>query len=317
MRNHPWIKMIMTKKHLIIATRESPLALCQADIIKTLLQRIHPHLSIEFLGITTKADKMLEIALTTIGGKGLFVKELEEALLENRADLAVHSMKDVPMTLPSQLCLPVISKRENPRDVFISHHYETLDDLPTGAIVGTSSLRRQTQLHHLRPDLILKNLRGNIQTRLNKLDQGDFDAIILAEAGLIRMGLEKKIRFTFPPEVLLPAAGQGALGIECRAEDEQTRALIAPLNDGTTQACVEAERSFCRQLGGGCQSPVAAYAEHQHGKIRLRGLVANPEGTIFLRTEKIGNASSPETIGLAAAEDLLHQGAKALLKDVL
>lgn len=304
----------MTKRHLVIATRESPLALCQAKLIKAELIKHHPHLSIEFLGITTKADKLLDVTLTDIGGKGLFVKELEEALLDGRADIAVHSMKDVPMELPEGLCLPVMLKREEPRDVFVSNQYASLAEMPSGASLGTSSLRRQFQLRAIRPDIDLRSLRGNVNTRLKRLDQGDFDGLILAAAGLKRMGLAVRIRSYLSIDQSLPAAGQGALGIECR-EDEHIMALIAPLNDPLTFDCVSAERALCRRLGGGCQVPVAAFAESHHEELHLRGLVANHDGTKILRARINGPLSHAERLGERAAEELLQQGAEKILKE--
>lgn len=304
----------MTKRHLTIATRESPLAMEQAEIIKQLLLVKHPHLSVDFLGITTQADKMLDINLTEVGGKGLFVKELEEALLDGRADIAVHSMKDVPMELPPGLCLPVIGKREDPRDAFISDQYASLAELPRFATLGTSSLRRKTQLRALRPDIEMPNLRGNINTRLNKLDKGEFSAIILAAAGLIRLGLAGRIRSYLSIKESLPAAGQGALGIECRDDDDRIKQLIAPLNDPTTFLCVTAERALCRRLGGGCKLPVAAYAQIEHGKLFLQGLVANADGTHILRAQLKGDVAQADEIGTLVAEALLQQGADAILK---
>lgn len=305
----------MTKRHLIIATRESPLALSQAETIKAALLKIHPHLSIEFLGITTQADKLLDITLTAIGGKGLFVKELEEALLDGRADIAVHSMKDVPMELPEGLSLPVISKREDARDAFVSDQFMSLQQLPRSASLGTSSLRRQSQILAMRPDLIMLNLRGNINTRLKRLDAGEFDALILATAGLNRMHLHSRIRGYLSIEESLPAAGQGALGIECRQDNEKVLALISPLNDDMTNVCVTAERAVCRRLGGGCQVPVAAYAQIHHRELLLRGLVANRNGTRILRAHISGQAAHAETIGLRVAEELLQQGAEKILRE--
>ncbi len=305
----------MTKRHLIIATRESPLALEQAESIKMLLLQQHPHLSIELLGITTEADRQLNVNLLEIGGKGLFVKELEEALLSGKADIAVHSMKDVPMELPAGLILPVIGKREEPRDVFVSNTYKTLAELPRGASIGTSSLRRQTQLRALRPELTFKNLRGNINTRLNKLDAGDYHAIVLAAAGLKRMGLGARISSYLPTDEVLPAAGQGALGIECRAEDAHVLDLIQPLNDVTTHACVTAERALCRRLNGGCKVPVAAFAVREADKLVLRGLVANSDGTRIIRTQQTGAMDHANAIGDRGGEELLQQGAAAILKE--
>lgn len=308
---------MMTKRHIVIATRESPLALWQAESIKNLLATHHPHLSIELLGLTTQADKQLEVTLTEIGGKGLFVKELEEALLNKRADIAVHSMKDVPMDLPPGLALKVIGNREEARDVFVANHFESLMQLPRGARVGTSSVRRQAQLRALRPDLDWQNLRGNIQTRLKRLDKNDFDAIILAGAGLSRMQLSARIRSFIAIDDSLPAAGQGALGIECRDDDEKTLALIATLNDKNTFDCVTAERALCRSLGGGCKLPVAAYAEIHHGTLKLRGLVANLQGTKILRAQGQGEAKQAEKIGLQVAEELRQQGADKILREFL
>lgn len=307
----------MTKRHLIIATRESPLALAQTESIREALLALHPHLSIDLLGITTQADKRLDVVLTEIGGKGLFVKELEEALLDGRADIAVHSMKDVPMDLPEGLALPVIGKREEPRDVFVSNQFHSLAELPRGAIVGTSSLRRQTQLRALRSDLTLNNLRGNINTRLRRLDDGDYDAIILAAAGLKRMSFGSRIRSYLSTEQSLPSAGQGALGIECREGDEAVMKLIAPLADEITTDCVTAERALCRRLGGGCKVPVAAYAEIHHGELQLRGLVANQAGTTILRARLSGDPKNADNIGTRVAEALLQQGAEAILKEFL
>ena len=301
------------KNPLIIATRESPLALCQAELIKTALQQLHPQLTIELLGITTKADRMLDVNLVTIGGKGWFVKELEEALLDGRADIAVHSMKDVPMELPPGLLLPVMTEREDVRDAFVANHVASLNDLPAGAKVGTSSLRRQTQLAALRPDLIFDSLRGNINTRLKRLDEGRYDAIILASAGLRRMFFNDRITEHLSVTACLPAAGQGALGIECRAEDENTKALIAGLNHAETADCVNAERALCRHLGGGCQVPVAAFATLEEDTIYLRGLVANQSGSILLKDEGRAPRAQANQLGIQVAESLILQGARAIL----
>lgn len=307
----------MTKRHLVIATRESPLALRQAELIKALLLKEHPHLSVDLLGITTQADKRLDVTLTEIGGKGLFVKELEEALLDGRADIAVHSMKDVPMELPPGLVLPVIGSREEPRDAFVSNQYHSLAELPSGASVGTASLRRQTQLRALRSDLTMQNLRGNVNTRLRRLDEGDFDAIILAAAGLKRMDFGKRIKSYLSTDECLPSAGQGALGIECREEDHVTQQLILPLNDAITQACVMAERAVCRRLGGGCKVPVAAFAQIHHGTLLLRGLIANHDGTRILRAHLEGKPEHADSIGTRVGEELLAQGAEKILREFL
>lgn len=304
----------MTKRKLIIATRESLLALKQTEIIQAALQKLYPNLRIEVLGITTEADKRLDITLAKIGGKGLFVKELENALLDGRADIAVHSMKDVPMELPSDMIIPTICEREDARDAFVSNRYQALSLLPTGASVGTSSLRRKTQLAILRKDLTLTNLRGNIHTRLKKLDDGEFDAIILASAGLKRMGLTNRIQTYLSTDESLPAAGQGALGIECRKEDEAIIEMIKPLNHSQTFACVTAERTLCRRLGGGCMVPIAAYAELHHGILSLRSVIAGPNGMPVLRAHLQGEPNQAETIGHQVAEHLLRQGAERVLK---
>ncbi len=301
------------KNSLIIATRESPLALCQAELVKAALQHLHPHLTVELLGITTKADRLLDVNLVTIGGKGWFVKELEEALLDGRADIAVHSMKDVPMELPPGLILPVLTEREDVRDAFVSNHFAKLNDLPAGAKVGTSSLRRQTQLMALRPDLNFDNLRGNINTRLKRLDEGKYDAIILASAGLKRMFFTDRITEELPVTVCLPAAGQGALGIECRADDADTYALIAGLNHAATNDCVTAERALCRHLGGGCQVPVAAFATLQSDIVHLSGLVANQTGSILLKAKAQAPRAEAAKLGVQVAESLILQGAREIL----
>lgn len=305
----------MTKRHLVIATRESPLALRQTEWVRDRLQESYPHLSIEFLGITTQADKMLNVTLSKLGGKGLFVKELEETLVDGRANIAVHSMKDVPMEMPPGLSLPVICEREDPRDAFVSNQYYSLDELPRSASVGTSSLRRQTQMRALRSDISVQNLRGNINTRLSRLDQGGYDAIILAAAGLRRMGFANRIRAYFSIEDSLPAAGQGALGIECRDDDEAMKSLLAPLNHAATHTCVIAERAVCRRLGGGCTVPIAAFGEIHHDTLVLRGLVPNRDGTRILRVKHEGDPKNAESIGLRVAEELLQLGADKILRE--
>lgn len=306
----------MKSNHLTIATRESPLALWQAYWVKHRLEEIHPDLSVSLLGMTTKADTLLETPLIQIGGKGLFVKELEEALLDGRADIAVHSMKDVPMELPDGLDLPVMCEREEPRDVLVSNQFSKIEDLPQHAIIGTSSLRRQSQLLALRSDLTLENLRGNVNTRLAKLDRGEFAAIILAAAGLKRLGMENRIRSYLSIEQSMPAAGQGVLGIECRKHDERIQALIAPLDDAVTHACVAAERAMCRRLGGGCHVPLAGYAHIQQNKMNLQGLVAKVDGSLILRAQLTGAVDDADNIGKKVAEDLLQQGALAILRNI-
>lgn len=306
----------MSVSTLRIATRKSPLALWQAEHIKARLQALHPALAIELITFTTQGDKILDTPLSKIGGKGLFVKELEAAMLDGRADIAVHSMKDVPMEFPEGLELGVICTRENAQDAFVSNKYQSLNDLPHGAVVGTSSLRRQCQIQQLRPDLVIESLRGNVQTRLKKLDEGQYDAIILAAAGLIRMGLSDRIASFIPIEQSLPAGGQGALGIEWRVGDSAIHELIKPLHDADTAACVLAERALNRRLQGGCQVPIAAYAQLQQGQLHLRGLVGSVDGKTLLRTTQQGVAKDAEAIGIAGAEALLAQGAGAILTAV-
>lgn len=307
----------MTSKHLRIATRKSPLALWQAEFVKSRLQQLHPELKVSLVTFTTRGDKILDTPLAKVGGKGLFVKELEVAMLEGSADIAVHSMKDVPMEFPEGLGLSVICEREDPRDAFVSNQYDSLDDLPPGSRVGTSSLRRQTQLLERYPHLVVGDLRGNVQTRLGKLDAGEFDAIILASAGLIRLELESRIRQRISPEVFLPAGGQGAVGIECRTDDQELQELLQPLHHQVTAECVRAERAMNRRLEGGCQVPIACYAiPASRDKLWLRGLVGSPDGTRVLRAEVTGGADDPEALGILLAEMLLAQGAGDILREV-
>jgi len=298
---------------LTIATRESPLALWQACWVKAQLEKIHPDVTVHLLGLTTRADKMLATPLYKVGGKGLFVKELEEALLEGRANMAVHSMKDVPMELPPGLCIPVMCEREDPRDALVSNDYASLAELPQNAVIGTSSLRRQSQLLALRPDLKTTFLRGNVNTRLAKLDDGEYVAIVLAAAGLKRLGFQQRIRSYLTFEQSLPAAGQGVLGIECRQDDRLTQQLIAPLNHETSFVCTTAERAMCRYLGGGCSVPIAAYAEMLQHQLALSGLVATVDGVRILRSNLIDSADRAEKLGIAVARDLLLQGAQDIL----
>lgn len=301
---------------LRIATRQSPLALWQAEHIKARLLALYPELTVELITFTTKGDKILDTPLAKIGGKGLFVKELEVAMLEGRADIAIHSMKDVPMEFPDGLALGVICEREDPRDAFVSNNYQSIDQLPAGSIVGTSSLRRQCQLQQQRPDLVIKSLRGNVQTRLSKLDNGEYDAIILAAAGLLRLEMKPRIAAYLPAEVSLPAGGQGALGIEWRQDDHALHALLAPLHHPTTANCVTAERALNRRLQGGCQVPIACYAEYRGAQLWLRGLVGSVDGCQILRTESLGLPEDAEAMGIAAAEDLLEKGAGSILEAV-
>ena len=301
---------------LRIATRQSPLALWQAHYVKQRLLAHHPDLTVELVPMVTRGDVILDTPLAKVGGKGLFVKELELALIENRADLAVHSMKDVPVEFPKGLGLVTICEREDPRDAFVSNHYESLDALPAGSIVGTSSLRRQCQLAERRPDLIIRSLRGNVGTRLSKLDNGDYDAIILAVAGLKRLDLEARIRMAMPPELSLPAVGQGAVGIECRLDDERTQALLAPLNHADTALRVKAERAMNTRLEGGCQVPIGSYAELIDGEIWLRALVGAPDGSVMVRGERRGKPEDAEQLGVSLAEELLDNGAREILTEI-
>ena len=303
-------------KTLKIATRQSPLALWQANFVKEQLEKFHPTLSVELVPMVTKGDVILDSPLAKIGGKGLFVKELENALLEKRADIAVHSMKDVPMEFPEGLGLSVICQREDPRDAFVSNTYRSLDELPQGAIVGTSSLRRQCQLKQLRPDLDIRSLRGNVGTRLSKLDNGEYDAIILASAGLIRLGLAERIASFIEVEQSLPAAGQGAVGIECRVDDEEVKALLAPLADATTTTCVLAERAMNTRLQGGCQVPIGGYAIEQNGEVFLRALVGETDGSAIIRAEGKSAVENAEALGVTIAEQLLAQGADKILAKI-
>jgi len=298
---------------LVIATRESRLALWQAEHVQNLLRRLYPACRVELLGMTTRGDQILDRPLAKLGGKGLFVKELETALLDGSADIAVHSMKDVPMTLAPEFALVAIGPREVPLDAFVSSKFERIEDLPPGAVVGTSSLRREAQLRAMYPWLAVSSLRGNLDTRLRKLDEGQYDAIILAAAGLLRLGLGERIRSTLAPELSLPAAGQGALGIEALSSRPEIAHWLAPLNDPATSACVRAERAVSRALAGSCEVPLGAYAQFDQGQLRLRGLVATPDGTRIVRAEHCGTADDPEALGLALVADLRAQGATGIL----
>lgn len=306
--------MLEFMKTLKIATRQSPLALWQAEYIRARLQELHPDLTVELVKFVTQGDKILDTPLAKIGGKGLFVKELEAALLDGRADLAVHSMKDVPMALPEGLTLAVICEREDPLDAFVSNQFEKFADLPQGAKVGTSSLRRKSQILKQRPDLQIIDLRGNVGTRLGKLDDGQYDAIILASAGLKRLGLSERIRHCLTPDISLPAVGQGALGLECRATDSEVLALIQPLLHQETDVCVRAERAFNAYLEGGCQVPIAGYATLQNGQIHIEGRVGSADGQTLLRAELTDEASNAQQLGENLARNLLDQGAGELLK---
>ncbi len=301
---------------LKIATRKSPLALWQAEEVARLLKKYHPDLQVELVTMTTQGDKILDTPLAKIGGKGLFVKELEVGMLEGTADIAVHSMKDVPMAFPEGLHLAVVLEREDPRDAFVSNTYKSLSELPLNAKVGTCSLRRQTQLKESRPDIEILDLRGNVNTRLSKLDNGDYDAIILASAGLIRLGFEERITDIIPTEQSLPAIGQGAVGIECRSDDEYINALLAPLNHPETAIRLKAERAQNTRLNGGCQIPIGGFAELNGDQIHLRGLIGFPDGSKIFRAEKQGDQKDAEAIGIAVAEDLLAQGGDKVLSQL-
>lgn len=301
---------------LKIATRRSPLALWQAEHVKARLEALHPDLEVVLVPIKTQGDIILNTPLSKIGGKGLFVKELEACMLNGEADIAVHSMKDVPMEFPEGLMLGPILERHAPTDAFVSNNYASFDDMPAGKVVGTSSLRRSCQILANRPDLKVEWLRGNIQTRMSKLDAGDYDAILLATSGLQRMGLGERVRLDIPAEVCLPACGQGALGIELREGDERCAALVAPLNDKDSETCVLAERAMNTRLQGGCQVPIGGYAILEGDQLWLRALVGEPEGTLILRAEARGPANDPIALGIKVAEDLLSQGAGEILSKV-
>nr|WP_027600342.1 MULTISPECIES: hydroxymethylbilane synthase [Pseudomonas] len=303
-------------REIRIATRQSALALWQADYVKARLEAAHPGLRVSLLPMTSRGDKLLDAPLAKIGGKGLFVKELENALLDGSADIAVHSMKDVPMEFPAGLGLYAICEREDPRDAFVSNRHSGLAELPQGSVVGTSSLRRQAQLLALRPDLEIRFLRGNVNTRLAKLDADDYDAIILAAAGLIRLGFAERIREYLTVEDSLPAGGQGAVGIECRTDDAEVHALLEPLHHFDTERRVAAERALNRRLNGGCQVPVACYAVQEGELLWLRGLVGQPDGGLLLRAEARGPLNDPAGLGVTVAEDLLAQGAQGILDAV-
>ncbi len=296
-----------------IATRKSPLALWQAHHVRDLLTQHYPRIQVELVEMTTKGDKILDAPLAKIGGKGLFVKELEQGLLANEVDIAVHSMKDVPVELPPGLHLPVVLAREEPFDAFVSNQYSSLDMLPQGAVVGTASLRRQCQLLALRPDLDIRPLRGNVGTRLEKLDKGEFSAIILAMAGLKRLGQEHRVRCVLTPEQILPAIGQGAIGIECRQHDPIMNEWLEVLDHPETHTCVRAERAMNHRLQGGCQTPIAGFAEWSGADIRMRGLVGLEDGSQIIRGKIQGAAEDADALGELLAADLLAQGAGALL----
>ena len=297
-----------------IATRSSPLALWQAEEVARRLMLLHPGLKVLLVQMKTQGDKLLDAPLSKTGGKGLFVKELEVGILERRADIAVHSMKDVPVDFPEGLELRVIMQREDPRDAFVSNHYDSLASMPAGKRVGTSSLRRQMQIRETYPQLEIDWLRGNVNSRLVKLDEGNYDAIILACAGLIRLGFEQRIKRALDPEECLPAIGQGAIGIEVRSDDKAVKELIEPLAHADTMSCIAAERAMNQALSGGCQVPIAGFAQLTNGRIYMRGMVGEPDGSRILRAEINGSASQAASLGKRLAADLLAQGAADILR---
>ena len=306
-----------TPKKLVIASRESMLAMWQAEYIKGRLKALYPDCEVEILGMTTRGDQILDRTLSKIGGKGLFIKELEQALQDGRADLAVHSIKDVPMELPEGFALAAIGERASPFDAFVSNQYARLEEMPAGAIVGTSSLRREAQLRAKFPHLTIQPLRGNVQTRLSKLDNGDYDAVILAAAGLQRLGLDSRIREILSPADSLPAAGQGALGIEIAARRTDLADILRPLNHEETAACVTAERALARALGGSCQVPLAAYCVMEDGLLTLNGLVGHPDGSVIIEASAQAPAAYADALGRAVAKRLADDGAEELIAAVL
>jgi len=305
--------MSSAPQRLVIATRESALALWQAKHIQARLAELYPRCRVELLAMTTQGDQILDRPLAAIGGKGLFIKELEQAMIEGRADLAVHSLKDVPMEMPEGFCLAAIGGREDPRDAFVSNRYASLEELPPAAVVGTSSLRREAQLRERFPALRIEPLRGNVGTRLRKLDEGRYDAIILAAAGLARLGLGERIRARLDPAQSLPAVGQGALGIEILSRRQDLHECLRPLHDAASAACVLAERAFSRALSGSCHTPLGAYAVWEGEALWLRGLIASRDARQVLRAERRGPGAAPEALGLALGEEFRRQGAEAIL----
>ncbi len=305
--------MSISEHTLRIATRHSRLALWQAEHVAMLLRNKHPGLNIELVPMTTQGDRILDRPLANIGGKGLFIKELELAMSEHRADIAVHSMKDVPTEMPPGFTLAAMLPRADPRDAFVSSRFRNFASLPQGARVGTSSLRRQCQLKHARPDLELITLRGNVDTRLRKLDEQEYDAIILAAAGLTRLGLESRITEYFTPEQSVPAVGQGIIGVECRSDDTRSIGLVRALNDSQAWQCCAAERAFAQRLEGSCQSPIAGFATLDGDQLQLHGVIGSPDGQEMYRGSHIGGVADAEAIGVRLAEELLKDGAEQLL----
>ncbi|NOQ34272.1 MAG: hydroxymethylbilane synthase [Methylococcaceae bacterium] len=306
----------MTVKIIRIATRKSPLALWQAEHVAARLEEAFPEIKTELVTMVTKGDKILDAPLAKIGGKGLFVKELEQGMLEGTADIAVHSMKDVPVEFPEGLHLAVVLEREDPRDAFVSNHYASINDLPENPKIGTCSLRRQCQIKEKLPNAEILPLRGNVNTRLAKLDAGEFDAIILASAGLKRLGMADRITECLDSSISLPAIGQGAIGIECRSDDVEINQILKVLSDEATTIRLSAERAMNNRLNGGCQVPIAGFAEIQGDKLWMRGLVGNPDGSLIYRYEKTGDIKDAVQIGTAVADELLAQGADKILQDL-
>ncbi len=304
----------MTLKIIRIATRKSPLALWQAEHVAELLERAFPGIKTELVKMVTQGDKILDAPLAKVGGKGLFVKELEQGMLEGTADIAVHSMKDVPVEFPEGLHLAAILAREDPTDAFVSNRYSSLNELPPNARIGTSSLRRQCQIKEKFPDAEVISLRGNVNTRLDKLDAGLYDAIILASAGLKRLGMAERITQSLDTSVSLPAVGQGAIGVECRVDDVEINEILSALHDADTGLCVSAERAMNARLNGGCQVPIAGFARIQDEQLFMRGLVGNPDGSVLYRSERSGGLDQAEAVGRLIAEDLLAQGADKILQ---
>ncbi|PIE57283.1 MAG: hydroxymethylbilane synthase [Desulfobulbus propionicus] len=304
------------KSILRIGTRASELAVTQSEWVAGLITKVYPNTSIELVTIKTKGDKILDVPLAKVGGKGLFVKEIEDAMLAGEIDLAVHSMKDVPTELPEGLHVAIVPSRETPKDAFVSNNFSSLDELPQGSTVGTSSLRRKAQLAALRPDLKIKDVRGNLQTRLKKMEDGLYDAILLAAAGLRRLGMQERIRMLFTPEQMLPAIGQGALGVELRISDSELLTQLQPLHNQTTATAVTAERAFLLRLEGGCQVPIGAYAQVQENVVTLTGLIASVDGKTLLKETNAAPVEHATELGATLAESLLQQGGKEILEKV-
>ena len=312
--NSPVSTLALTEKTVRIATRNSPLALWQANFVKDRLLSEYPEIQVDIIGMSTKGDQILDRSLSKVGGKGLFLKELEEALLNDQADIAVHSMKDVTVDLPEGLQIPCVFAREQPQDAFVSNQFSTLSELPKGAVVGTSSLRRRAQLKHHFPHLKVAQLRGNVNTRLSKLDNGEFDAIILAAAGLIRLGFEDRIASKIDVNDSLPAVGQGIVGIECREDDEFIQQLLKPLNNSRSQTCLTAERSMNACLEGGCSVPIAGFAELNGEQLQLKGIVGDIETGRLISASAAGIADEANDLGVQVANDLIAQGAMAMIE---